>query len=266
MFKQINAVETKKQQIQLKNRYLELIKNKNILPNFFVSEAYLSQIDFKWVNFQDWIWVEDSTGLCIIPPIHPIKTNDFPVKNIWAGFVNYPSKEKEWDVEFFDWQYIFNPSDFINMSGGRWETYRKNSKKWNQHKTIQISQEFNPDTDLLADFVELRKQNFMDVEWAIECFLNADLPVFRQYIYENSELKAVNIWDENHKLINYRWCFCRNEPFLSEFARLCFYRQPQILNSDKLVNDGGSLGFSGLETFKDKMNPEAKYKIFTFKK
>jgi hypothetical protein len=72
---------------------------------------------------------------------------------------------------------------------------------------------------------------------------------------DSGKVLGINIWDLNDTYINYRYCFCSNEPFLSEYMRLLFYTDPEILSTGKLVNDGGCLGNDNLKAFKKKLNP-----------
>jgi len=84
-------------------------------------------------------------------------------------------------------------------------------------------------------------------------------------LYKDGKLVAINIWDENYKYINYRYCIVdRKEPFLDEFVRYLFYTDLVILKTGKLVNDGGTVGNQGLEHFKDKLNPIRKRKVHSY--
>ena len=72
---------------------------------------------------------------------------------------------------------------------------------------------------------------------------------------KKGKIYGLNIWDENFQYINYRYCICGKEDFISEYMRLLFYTDSVILNKGKLVNDGGVLDNPKLRFFKDKLNP-----------
>jgi hypothetical protein len=51
---------------------------------------------------------------------------------------------------------------------------------------------------------------------------------------------------------------------LDEFVRYLFYTDREILSKNKFINDGGTVGNSGLERFKDKLNPFRKRKVYSY--
>ena len=92
-----------------------------------------------------------------------------------------------------------------------------------------------------------------------------DKGIEKKGLYKGEKLVALNIWDENYKYVNYRFCFVdHSEPFLDEFVRYLFYTDLWILSKNKLVNDGGVLGRPGLEKFKDRLHPFRKRKVYSY--
>jgi hypothetical protein len=47
--------------------------------------------------------------------------------------------------------------------------------------------------------------------------------------------------------------------------RYLFYRDPEIRNQNKLVNDGGVLDNPNIKAFKDKMNPVRVREVYQWK-
>ena len=243
-----------------KKEYLTLIEALGILPNFFISEPYLDREGIVGRKKNGWLWLEED-GLCLFPPVSRefnYALDPFVCK-VWADFENLLPDETIWKMEFLDSEFIFDPKEFMTMAGGKWETFRKNSRKWvRNYKDFGYVEPFQTESVnyLLADWLEDRKDTMEDAEFLVECVLDPRPGISSKYLLDHKgNLAAINIWDENYKYINYRFCICRKEPFLDEFARLVFYQNRRIQNSGKLVNDGGCLGNFGLERFKDKMNP-----------
>jgi hypothetical protein len=89
--------------------------------------------------------------------------------------------------------------------------------------------------------------------------------VHKKYLYYGNQIVAMNVWDENYKYINYRFCLVKSdERYLDEFCRFLFYTDMDVYFQRKLINDGGVLGSSGLEFFKDKMNPLRKRTVYSY--
>lgn len=257
----------KKQEVSL---YLKLLEEQRIDPNFFCSEPYIRLCGGECYEDQGWVWIEDSDWI-LFPPLIAVNvalSTLYPKKQIWSDFVNHDVNEFSYFTKnptFVDFEYIFDPNNFQNLSGGKWETYRKNIRKWpkqNETWKYKVSDD-QKSFKLLADWLECKKKIVEDGE-LIAKFLVTETGVFRKNLYdERGELVAINIWDENYKYINFRYCIVKEkQPFLDEFARYLFYID--IAKQGKLVNDGGSLGNAGLEHFKDKLNPVRKRKVYSW--
>ncbi len=257
------------QKLKKKNQgslYLRTIKNWKYEPNFFMSETYFKHKDFKEYTKKGWVWVEDD-----ITPVFPalpyrfLRSSKSPITEFWASihdcWINPTNR-----LKFLDYQYIYNPKSFLNMEGKEWAAFRKNSKKFPNRNLNTIYTEFRNDKsirELLAEWMENNSSNVMDAEFIAKCILYPSKADYIKYLYSGDRLIAINYADENYKYINYRFLICRKEPFADEYARFIFYTDPIIQNKNKLVNDGGCLGFEGLEKFKDKLNPVSKVKIYS---
>jgi hypothetical protein len=80
-----------------------------------------------------------------------------------------------------------------------------------------------------------------------------------------AQLIGLNIWDENWKYVNFRYCIDDGSSFLQEYLRYQFYTDPEIQAKGKLVNDGGALDSEGLLRFKLKLNPVQVIKVYSLK-
>jgi hypothetical protein len=259
---------TTKQEIKA---YLKRAEELDIDPNFYLSESYLSLTKAKcWSRF-GWIWIEEG-GWCLFPPL-PMTTLAFmsppnDLKRIWSDFEGkYPD---HYHSKYLDLEYIFNPTHFNDMSGGNWETYRKNVRKWpkaNANWEYKAASEEQEVQILLGEWIEAKQDYIQDPELIIDYVFQYSLQngIYRKFLYSDKKLVAINVWDENYKYINYRYCIVKQEePYLDEFARYLFYTDPEIQDKGKLINDGGSIGNEGLERFKDKLNPVRKREVHSW--
>jgi len=196
----------------------------------------------------------------------------YPVNKIWALFPEDKATINGHRT-FLDWQYVFTPASFKNMSGSLWEVFRKNCRKWPTRNPGWIYTNEEPSGSeaglLMADWLERKGSAALDGELLIRfAYFEDDPDIFKKYLYnKEGKLVAINAWDMNWMYINYRVCMVdTNEPFLDEFARWLFYTDEDVLKTGKLVNDGGTLDNPGLERFKDKMNPVEKEAIYSWSK
>lgn len=253
-------------------QYLKITEEFGVLPNFFVSEPYLLLSGVRVLQKGGYIYLQDRHW-CLFPPIPfgEVDLDHYPVKRIWSTYLqDEPFEIDRCDYSFLDYNYIFDPVQFTKMEGHKWETFRKNCRKWPRSHP---EWKYTTDTPnaaqagfLIAKWLEAKKHDVHDGELLARfAYFEESLPIYRKYLYRGKELVAINAWDENWKYINYRVCFVKQgEPFLDEFVRWLFYTDPEIIGMRKLVNDGGTLGNKGLEAFKDKMNPYEKHKIYSW--
>ena len=253
--------------------YLKILEQHNIIPNFWMSEEYFEKAGLEERNENGLIGIYD-VGVPICPLLRvetgyatPSTATDF----VWSDFEDFTGYEG-WKKEPLDLEYVYDPREFIRMEGGQWQVFRKNSRKFPRRYNKEVyyldyrkaSVWINPKLlgdmilDLLTDWLSRREGNIEDFE-VIEKYVfngkNREL-----LIDEGKKLLGMNVYDENYLRINFRYSF--HDPqydFLSEYLRLCFYKNLMIrfcnTSSFKFVNDGGVLGREELRKFKDKMNP-----------
>ena len=250
--------------------YLTRASELKVEPNFFMSLAYIRLSNLRGRVKDGWVWIQDKNW-CVFPPLPLGDSNiDYSASRIWALFGDSGSSISS-DYKFLDWQYIFCPHNFTAMTGGYWETFRKNVRKWPSRNIGWTYSEKSPTLkeagELIGEWLEIRKQSVEDAEFLARFAIFAQFSgIERKFLYNSTEqLIGINAWDENWKYINYRVCIVKpGEDFLDEFMRYLFFTDEDILQREKLVNDGGTLGNLGLERFKDKMNPISKVKIYSY--
>lgn len=266
-----------------KSQYLKLMKKHQIEPNFFISETYFERKDLVGKGNRDFVWIEQDDE--ILFPVLPFvfsdeKSDYYPAGNIWASFPNMVcSSDSDYTKKFLDYQYLYRPNDFLDLSGKKWETFRKNSRKWpkqNKVHTYMSIRNLSAHTlsymvkPLLLDWLTGEKQEIIqDAEFIANTLLYPNNRAERDDYYkilvnDNDEVVGLNYADENYKYINYRFLICKKEPFLDEYLRFLFYTDIEIRLKNKWVNDGGVLDSEGLERFKDKLNPVRKDKIYSW--
>lgn len=246
------------------------MKMKRINPNFFCSVPYWFAAGASPILNVDYIWIE-CDDVCLVPPIASPNSN-LPVDFIWSDFPQwFPPDEENWETEFLDWEYVFNPWDFQNMSGGDWRKFRKNVKKWGKRNPKWgYSQRLPPPLknqieDLLLEWLEKKSETAQDAEILYYLIMEPNIPVMRKYLIKKDRLVGLNVWDTNFAFINFRVSITRqDEPYASEFIRWLFYTDSEVLSHKKLVNDGGVLDNPNLEWFKDKMNPMRKRPVYSW--
>lgn len=248
-----------------------MMKIKRIEPNFFTSQAYLEKSGVTLQGDNACVWlVADS--MCVLPPIPCADPPAVcPVDFCWSDF-NVLWSDPEMSPEFLDWEYLFNPLSFQNMAGKDWAVFRKNARKW---PTRNPGWAYSPCPPLmsyeiwalLGGWLDGKEDSMQDLDLLIRFLEEPAIDFARGYLFNKQrELMAVNIWDWNHQYVNYRFCIVRkDQPFLDEFARLCFYTDP-VIKRGALVNDGGCLGSPGLERFKDKLNPIRKRPVNSWRR
>jgi len=252
------------------NHYLEVAKMYNIMPNFFMSLAYLQASNAQAYTENNWIWIEDEDW-CLFPPLRTeTEVGKYPaIEKVWASFLNgIINLDGSYAPYVLDCNYIFDPVRFQDLSGKEWATFRKNIRKWprrNPNSVYIFGNNPKQMRTLLGLWLEKKMEVVEDADVICKLILEDNSNVFKKCLYNSdNKLVAINCWDSNWKYINYRLCITLpDEPFLEEFARYSFYTDPVILREKKLINDGGDLGNLGLEKFKKKMNPVSKFPIYS---
>jgi hypothetical protein len=247
-----------------------------VVPNFFMSLPSLELYDVKVKLDNDWVWLEENHK-CILPPL-PIKSgftmDTYPkIDSVWACFEKgnwrMPTNHQQ---TFLDYQYIFDMNNFQDLSGGKWESFRKNIRKWPKNNSGYSYSRIKPSAKkagkLIGCWLEDHEKDVQDAVHLSEfVYFYNNSQIHRKFLYNKyNELVGINAWDENYFYINYRYCIIKDIPYLDEFMRWLFYTDDDVFKCDKLINDGGCLDSPGLEKFKDKLNPIRKVPIYTWTK
>jgi hypothetical protein len=256
--------------------YWEQLRKKKIEPNFWISVPYLLSMDVDLQRMGKVVWLTDKKG-CLFPPIHSDQAEEFSEielpKEIWADFhgqENYLKVLGYHKNTFLDYEYIYDPKNFMDLSGKKWKVFRKNIRRWPQGRNWRYSEELSENyhsgaSNLLLDWFAQKDNQIYDADIIVSWILYPTVGVHRKILWEEDRVVAVNLWDENYQYLNYRWCISQPKiPYLDEFVRWLFYKDISVQN--KLVNDGGVLDNAGLERFKDKLNPIRKREVWSWKK
>lgn len=244
--------------------YLNLLEHFKVVGNFWCSEEYFEKAQLQEYSERNWIYVWDPENfITVLPPMNvnfglgAIRNPSDWAGEFWSDFPGY-FPGKDYTSRPLDLEYLFNPQDFLNMEGGKWAVFRKNSRKFPKRHSDKLTY-LTPGPGWWPAIYEL-----------FECWANGkelhEREVLLKYalygknrrllVAENGELLGINAWDENWARINYRLCIAKpGEAFLNEYLRLCFYTDPLILEKNKIVNDGGILDNKFLKEFKDKLCP-----------
>jgi len=279
----------------LKSKYLEVLKNFNVTPNFYCSQEYFEKAKLKEVVIDDLIfWEEDDWIIC--PPINIYTGELFSgiftpdqsrylshmsgKKRVWSSFQDWHLPDT-WKEEFLDYEYFYRPKDFTRLEGGRWQVFRKNIRKFPgrygkaplDYTYVEYIEDKKGE-EFVTDQLEILFLDWLEMQGREEKI--EDDEVIMSYLYEGNLRKVlfdkdftilgINIWDFNHSFINFRFSFNRGHKFLSEYIRYLFYTDSEILNQNKLVNDGGILGDKNIQAFKEKLNPAHRTKLFSYTK
>ena len=79
--------------------------------------------------------------------------------------------------------------------------------------------------------IQYRKEIYDDQVMAEYLFYGNNRKILRSV---SGRVYGLNVWDENFKYINYRYCVCGKSDFISEYMRWLFYTDQLILNKDKM--------------------------------
>jgi len=255
--------------------YLQAMKEGKIEPNFYCSLEYFQKAHCHEVIENGLVTVMDRSNCPLLPSINLIDRKTHPyllADGIWADLVGFRPflTTIQMDKTFLDYNYIYDPQNFQEMRGSQWATFRKNSRKFpNRYgneklrwtKNISFNNKLESfGLDVIKDF---RDNQIHDAGVMLSCLFKGKNRWFLIDIKTNNIL-AVNIWDDNHLYVNYRFALCMDIPFLSEYIRLSFYRQMVKEKPGKLVNDGGVLDRPTLKAFKDKLNPVKVNKVYSW--
>lgn len=258
--------------------YQSLVVQERATPNFWTAWPYIQAAGWLFCTDGAWVWFEDQeeagVAMLLPLPLRPLPLY-FPeeVKEVWADFgehAHYLSRLLEgsgFSSSFLDYEYLFRAGDFLDLTGGKWSVFRKNARKWARYgaNTLAIYRPIDRSEDVTGTLVEWllgrsEEEDISDSEMLLEYLPNMEN---LWGLFRGEELVGINGWDENWVQVNFRYCICLPEPFLSDYMRLLFFTS---LSPETMVNDGGVLGKPSLKFYKDKMNPVAVREIRTWKR
>lgn len=250
------------------NRYLKTVEHLQIIPNFWMSEEYLLKSQALWVEdiyrglygFK----VEDKNAEeWLLPPLNSVEqfSQEIPV------FAGIPEICPPF-AKFLDYQFVYDPKNFQNMEGHKWQTFRKNIRKYPKrtegckvYLSIKEKRWYDQIVSLLSRWGE--DHDVFDPDTLVRFALQGDN---RKGLFVEGHLVGLNIWDENHHYINFRYCLDDGSSFLNEYMRYLFYTDQEIIKQNKPVNDGGALDSEHLYRFKEKLNPVQILKVYSYRK
>ena len=228
-------------------------------PNFFVSREYVTASRWEVGNAGGVLAVFDGDQM-MLPPVDE---GGLLIRgNPWADYEGY---QGDGEQELMDVQFIYDPISFEDLSGGKREVFRKNTRKFAKAHPGLVYREAESVDELLSSFGLWldEEREVYDVEGIMRYLDAADLSRVR-ILTDGSDLIGANVWDENFCYINFRYSFVDpSVRFASEYIRLLFYLD--MRGRGKLVNDGGSLGSDRLHRFKSRLGPERIGEIHTWK-
>lgn len=243
--------------------YLEAVRESGKSPNFWTSASFLDlKYDLEWIE-EDGLQGFKELGEpgWFLPPLDGLGRLRTDC-DVWACMYG------DSDGEFLDYEFIYRPADFLDLSGGHWTTFRKNVRKWpSRTRGTTVYRELGRDempgeaVSLLASWAVGR--TIYDAETLGRISIHGER---RFGLFVDDRLVGLNVCDDNWEFLNFRLCLDDGSPFIQEFLRYSFYTSPFVLGCGKLVNDGGCLGLPGLERFKRKLNPVEVRTIYSYRK
>jgi hypothetical protein len=225
--------------------------------------------------------ITDNEGQPMLPPIFSSSRfkNEYKKAVGWdhkLGFEygmpnmkSYSQVDKEWEkrLKFVDYQYIYDPKQFLDLSGGQYKTTRKNIRACRQDmgEGIILEPYHEKQKEYLDEIISKWVESVKDKEWYDpETFLNCifQLPKYWVLGMDTDKIYGVVVYDENYRYVNFRACLVNPEyRGLSEYVRILFFRE--MANQEKLINDGGDLGNEGLRFFKKRLCPVRVSEIYS---
>ncbi len=241
--------------------YLKAVSDAKFLPNFWMSEEYIQKAGLHYVEMFGMEGFQDVPGDWFFPPLFC----SLPVLrgNIYSGFLTDKLRVcGKVASTFLDYQFIYQASDFDDLSGNKWKVFRKNIKKYERrvsgklnYKPLEPGEQTQQVENLLLKWADGRE--VFDSEVFILFVMKGHN---REALFVDDKLVGLNVFDQNFAFTNYRYCLDDGSPFLNELMRYLFYTN----RGSATINDGGSLGLEGLYHFKHKLNPIQIYRVFSY--
>lgn len=250
--------------------YLEALRRaeqNGVLPNFWCSEDYFVYSGMVMEARHGILSIRDSDGDLLLPPMDFNRAVPFLTgEPFWADLKGMGKHVmplmQSYHMEFLDYEFLYDPSKFAKMEGSDFAVFRKNSKKWPRRNPGSTYRQESPKLSEVGGLIE---------SWSIGEEVEDAEAVMNYVLYSKNiwslrdidgRLMGVNIYDWNHRYVNFRYCICPSEPFLSEYLRWLFYTETK---PTRMVNDGGILGRTSLGEFKKKLQPIEIRSVFSWK-
>lgn len=247
--------------------YFSAIKKGGHLPNFWCAEEYFEkagwQVLYESGADKVTLRVVDDAGQLMLPKM-VAATGFVEREDCWARFSTLSPLG-----EFLDYEFIYDPREFLKLSGDKWRKVRKNLRWAEQDAGESFYFSTEAGSVEIGQFLEYWAQ---ESEQADSWY---DSEVFLKYMFEGKsrwflrgsqthKLYGIIATDRNFRYINFRYCVVQPKiRGLSDTARVKFYQLlAQSFWGDFLVNDGGTLGRDSLYNYKMKLNPRQVNKIF----
>lgn len=238
--------------------YLDRLQKLGVSPNFWTSETYWKHAGWMEECRDGKQAVRTNRGINMLPVYdeHGLVWGD----RFWAGFKDMGGPK------FLDFEFIYDPANFTDISGERWRKVRKNLG-WTTQAIGPVETRGSCEPAAILEFFEHWVDDQKGAVWYDPSTMVGYLgDPERKGLYtftEDGQLVGVCLWDENWKYINFRYCLVKHGVNgLSDTSRLNFYRVMANEKPGKLVNDGGSLDRDSLYQYKLKLNPVEVNKIF----
>lgn len=250
--------------------YLAALEKAGIEPNFWAAGEYFRRAELQTRFLGANIVTVMDGEVAVLPPLC-LKTGkvvSIPEMTVWSDYagISVPGRTPE----LLDYEYIYDPANFRDLSGGHWAIFRKNVRKWPKDKKTVYRPITPADSSQIEEVIVDWLSNSEIVEVhddtvMLDYLLHGDN---RWGLFEQDRLVGVNVWDYSWKYINFRYCVCRHEPFLSEYMRFLFYTAHPggtLHGKPGLVNDGGVLDRPALKAFKDRLHPVRVREVYSWK-
>lgn len=258
----------------IKSKYLDMLAQFNIEPNFECSQEYFSAAGWTEHIQQGKIKVMDKEGCQMLPSldVQSGKILNDPC------FIGLPNMSKEISVgPLLDQEFIYAglPHDF-DFAGGPWKTTRKNMRKAEKELGGILGFELVQPYEEQGKYQVLQAAiEKMLIDWggnrdmfAPDLFCHFALNGQNRIIVRTPEkmIVALLAWDGNYKYVNFRVCLTAPVDGLSDWCRIKFRQIIGRKFPKHLINDGGVCKNPTLLKYKKRLCPEKINDIYSIEK
>jgi len=233
----------------------------SIYPNFYCSPEYWKKGKFKIVDTPNLFEVRSQEGWLLIPRFEKEIFNFS--EPFYAGFSGF------YCGKFLDYQFIYDPKNFRELSGGEWRKIRHNltisKRELNESLGIVLTGRncsLSSFKDFMLTWQNLKQESELyDPEIMVKFLINGDHRLLFMGL-DSKKIYGIAVFDLTPIFINFRYCeVLPGITGLSDYCRVEFYQWIDKHYPNKLVNDGGSLDKPSLYKYKQFLNPMSVSKI-----